>query len=146
MTSPTVTVDDWARLYCDALPPHLRPRLSDERFQIAADGAQRHGWAPRAAAAAVAGIRNYEGARNPVYLALMRLEDIAGREPGNRAPRRGVPEPHGCAVGWIDHPSGATTEPCPTCRPQLAARLAMIPPPGQRSDADYAYLRYREEV
>jgi hypothetical protein len=140
-----MTIDEWAVIYREALPPQLRPRMGDERFLVAAEDAMRNGWAARQAAIAVAGGRNYAGARNPVYLALIRLEDLAATRAGAR-PTRKEPEPHGCAFGWIDSQSGETTEPCPVCRPQLASRLALIPPPGERSQADYAFLRHREEV
>lgn len=141
-----MSVEQWADLYRDGLPPALKPQRRDERFLLAVERAIGNGWAAKQAAAAVAGDRDYKGARNPVYLALLRLEDIAARVAGTRPQSPRAPEPHGCDDGWIDNPDGTSTTPCPTCRPQLAARLATIPPPGQRSNEDYAYLRRREEA
>lgn len=137
-----MTEEQWADIYREALPEMLRPGYRDERFSLAVDAAMSNGWTPRQAAAAVAGGRTYTGARNPTFLALLRLEDIAGTKAGERTSLR-RPEPHGCTSGWIDTDDGPTA-PCPTCRPELAARLAMIPAPGSRTPEDYHYLRHRE--
>jgi hypothetical protein len=140
-----ITLEECIRLYIEALPAVLRPRRGDDRVWCAAETAQANEWSPRQAAAAVSGGRSYEGARNPALLALMRLEDLVALPAGTR-PRRAAHPPHECDRGWHDTADGRSTSPCPICRPQLAARLALIPPPGQRTPEDYTYLRNREEV
>lgn len=48
-----------------------------------------------------------------------------------------------CYRGWIDLDDG-TTQPCGVCRQELAAVLAEIPPPGQRSEQDWVKVRLRK--
>jgi hypothetical protein len=131
---------DWEAAFLEFLPDHLRPGTGDPRFITAALDAEGAGWSPWQAAAIVAG-QDYANARVPSTVAVMRLEDLARRGP-EQAPAHQKPcTVAGCFKGWIDH-DGPTT-PCPECRPQLARRIAMIPPPGRRSERDFAYLRDR---
>lgn len=56
---------------------------------------------------------------------------------------------YGCVRGWVDmtdEHGDAITTPCGRCRPELARRVASIPPPGRRTERDLAILRAREDT
>lgn len=71
---------EWINNYIQALPPTIRPAADDSRFVAAARRALGNKWTPTAAATAVAA-RSYEGATNPVLLAIIRLEQLADTAP-----------------------------------------------------------------
>lgn len=48
-----------------------------------------------------------------------------------------------CFRGWIDYEN--LTSPCGVCRAELSEVLALIPPPGRRSEQDFARIRFRGE-
>lgn len=77
----------WINDYLNALPDHIRPDRSDDRFLIAAEDAQENGWTPKQAANAVRA-HNYASARNPKLVAIMRLEDHGSRSPATTAQKK----------------------------------------------------------
>lgn len=131
---------EWIVAYLQRLRPELRVDLADRRLQQAARTADHNGWTPAAAAERV-NSGNYQTARVPAVIALIELERVAGDQP-----HTGAATPIGCiscVQGWLDDTDGGPTRPCHTCRPQLAARLARIPPPGHRDDVHQHYLRHK---
>ncbi|MGB8019617.1 MAG: hypothetical protein WCF04_00150 [Candidatus Nanopelagicales bacterium] len=88
-----MSIRDWLTAYLEALPPSIRGSLDDARLTAAAIRARDSGWAPRHAAAVVAG-RKYGGAVNPPLIAIMRLEELAQHPPDPpRPPSRDSDEP-----------------------------------------------------
>lgn len=79
-----MTTEQWAAEYVRALPSMIRPDMDDHRFATGVRAAMRNGWLPKQLAKVVQD-RNYANATNPVFLALMRLEDYAARAPHIRA-------------------------------------------------------------
>lgn len=154
-------MSDWPAVYRAALPDVLRPDPDDSRFLTAAWHAYRAGWAPEVTAGRVAR-HDYRNAFNPVLIALMRLEDVARESPEDAAP----PHDPACFHGWIDPeveqsapalpwprgvpnpnpPRYTTTRPCPVCRKETAARVAQLPPLGQRATADLPLEWIRERT
>jgi hypothetical protein len=94
-----MTPEDWARIYRDALPQQLRPRLGVDRLTLAALDALSNGHAPRALAVLVAR-QNYSGANSPAAVALAKLEELAARPAAAGTPRpgRGRQRNNGCLV------------------------------------------------
>lgn len=151
----------WLDRLLGLLPPLIRPKHDDPRFLAACHVAYDNDWTPEQLAAVLTA-RDYTAARNPQVIAIMRLEETAAIPPTPPATITITPIcERGCVEGWLDPeppqhtinplppPRGQAYPPqqhptvrsCPTCRPQLAARLAKIPPPGQRADTHHAYLR-----
>lgn len=147
MTDPT-----WISNYITALPEPLRPDPNDPLLIDAAHKATANTWAARQLAGAVAAPK-YLTARNPVLMALRRMASLAAAPPPDNKPPHKAQSPCGrhdcrcthteCDHGWLNQTQGPT-RPCPQCRPQLAERLANIPPPGRRDEAHLAYLRHRD--
>lgn len=153
----------WFNRLLDLLPPLIRPRHDDQRFRDACHAAYANGWTPEQLAPVLTR-RDYERVDNPPLILIMQLERVGERPLHPAAVAAAVPErvcDQGCVAGWRDpdpepvnqlptppprrtayptqqHP---TTRPCPTCRPQLAARLANIPTPGHRNDTHHHYIR-----
>lgn len=48
-----------------------------------------------------------------------------------------------CYRGWLDDQGDGMAVPCRSCRPGLADVLATMPPPGSRTQADFARLTAR---
>lgn len=46
----------------------------------------------------------------------------------------------GCYKGWIDHPDGYVTSPCPMCRTELHTVLGEAGPLGKRGDKGAAII------
>jgi hypothetical protein len=46
-----------------------------------------------------------------------------------------------CQFGWIDGDDNQATVPCRACRGDLSARVAQVPPPGERNNRDLAMMR-----
>lgn len=93
-----LSIEQWERIYRDALPPQLKPLRGSERVTLAAYDALRNGWAPRAMAALVAR-HNYAGAQSPPAVALSRMEDFAARQyADDRRPTPAHARNSGCVV------------------------------------------------
>lgn len=135
----------WLDRLLNLLPPLIRPADDDRRFLAACAQAYDNQWTPEQLAAVITR-RDYTTARNPVLIAITRLEETATRPPTPPATITVTPTcDRDCVEGWLDQDDGPT-RPCPTCRPQLAARLHAIPPPGQRTQTHLAYLRDRRTM
>lgn len=132
----------WFNRLLDLIPERLRPNRHDQRLLDAAALAYRNGWQPDQLAPLITRIG--EQARNPPLLVIVNLENVAAQPPGTPAQHHRIGCPR-CVAGWIDR-DNQPTAPCPDCRPQLTARLAHIPPPGQRTPADLHHLRHQRTM
>lgn len=97
-----------------ALRPDLRPGDDDQRWGTAAAQAHHNGWGVKQLADAVHA-RSYQGAGNPVLLAIIRLEQLAADPPNQTTDRWRARLPATCP-----HPAaqdlGLHPNQCRACR------------------------------
>lgn len=138
------SIGDWIARYLDRLRPELRTDSADRRLQAAARLADNNGWTPTDIAERV-NSGNYATARNPVIIALLEMERVAGNPPHTDTDHTAI-GCNDCVHGWNDNPTEPVTEPCRKCHPQLAARIDRIPKPGDRKHEHYAYIRHNRTM